>query len=116
MAMTKQEIFDRVARHLLTQKKHAMVNDACVYRTPDGLKCAIGCLIPNELYTPEIEGYSATKCQVVHVLLKVGISCIAFLNELQIVHDTYDVDDWAPQLRRVAVKQKLSYAVIDELS
>ena len=54
--MTHQEIFDEVAAHLLTQKKQA-VNDegVCLYRTPSGLSCAVGCLIPDDLYTPAIE-------------------------------------------------------------
>jgi hypothetical protein len=48
--MTKQEIFDKVAAHLLTQRRQS-VNDcsgACVYRSPEGLKCAAGCLIPDD--------------------------------------------------------------------
>jgi hypothetical protein len=30
----------------------------CSYRTTDGAKCAVGCLIPDDLYDPRIEGKS----------------------------------------------------------
>ena len=47
-----QQIFDKVAAHLLAQGKRAavlakqddgMMVDACVYRNQDGLMCAVGC-------------------------------------------------------------------------
>jgi hypothetical protein len=44
--------------HLATQKARAWSEDngTCGYRTETGLMCAVGCLIPDELYDPEIEG------------------------------------------------------------
>jgi hypothetical protein len=53
--MTDREIFDKVRAHLLNQGVRAMVNDACRYRTPQGMACAVGCLIPEEFYDPMIE-------------------------------------------------------------
>jgi len=64
---TPQEIFDFVARALLAQGRPSgkiEVNSAgggvpfftCLYRSPDGCKCAAGHLIPDELYVPEMEG------------------------------------------------------------
>jgi hypothetical protein len=48
--MTKQEIFDKVAAHLLTQRKRCVNQTGdCVYRSDDGLKCAAGCLIPDDV-------------------------------------------------------------------
>lgn len=55
--MEKQEIFDKVATHLATQGRQAALNnEACVYRTSDGLKCAAGILIPDDVYQPSMEG------------------------------------------------------------
>lgn len=54
--MTDQEIFDTVVSHLLQQGKPASDGDYCVYRTTDGLKCAIGVLIPDDEYIPTMEG------------------------------------------------------------
>lgn len=52
---------DRIEQHLIQQKKQAALIDEngtvkCQYLTPDGLKCAAGCLIPEGQYNPEFEG------------------------------------------------------------
>lgn len=54
--MTRQEIFDTVATHLITQGRRAWTGTNCMYLAPNGDRCAIGCLIPDDLYTPEMEG------------------------------------------------------------
>lgn len=55
----EQKVFDRVLDHLRTQGEPAMtVNCECRYRTQrEGktLSCAVGCLIPDEVYDPSIE-------------------------------------------------------------
>ena len=58
--MTPQEIFDTVARHLFAQgtRAHDEITDQCRYRGPGGTKCAVGCLIPDEAYDSEMEGWS----------------------------------------------------------
>jgi len=68
--MTPQEIFDTVAKHLFTQGKPAkqLVPDPdlddgvddyqCRYRAADGTKCAVGVLLPDELYVESMEGQS----------------------------------------------------------
>jgi hypothetical protein len=52
-----QEIFDTVASHLFEQGKRATDHDgrSCAYRGLDGTSCAVGCLIPDELYDTSIE-------------------------------------------------------------
>lgn len=56
--MTPQEIFDAVCDHLAKQKKRAArEHGGCYYRTPDGLKCAVGCLIPDELYDRRMDSF-----------------------------------------------------------
>jgi hypothetical protein len=55
-----QEIFDLVTNHLITQGRPARVDDGrCRYRMAGGLRCAVGALIPDELYKEEFEGASA---------------------------------------------------------
>lgn len=51
-----QEIFDLVTTHLFTQNRRAEQYDgACAYRF-DGLRCAVGVLIPDNVYCPAFEG------------------------------------------------------------
>lgn len=54
--MTPQDIFDRVCDHLAEQKGRAIAGDGfCQYRAPNGLKCAVGALIPDHLYDPRMD-------------------------------------------------------------
>ena len=60
--MNQQEIFDKVATHLIAQGKQSLgarpvfIGDAgCAYRGADGTMCAAGCLIPDDEYRPEFE-------------------------------------------------------------
>ena len=60
--MTAQEVFETVARHLFAQGKQAMAKlpngvESCAYRAHDGKgRCAVGVLIPDEIYDPKMEG------------------------------------------------------------
>ena len=70
--MNRQEIFDKIYLHLIEQGRKSIDSDGqCMYRSPDGDKCAIGCLIPDELYTPELEGNGANMPIIVDVLRKI---------------------------------------------
>jgi len=54
--MNKQETFDYVVRHLYEQGKPALNDEmGCMYRTENGLMCAVGCLIPDSMYDKEME-------------------------------------------------------------
>ena len=55
LGLSRQEMFDKVCQHLRTQKKRSFKSDfnessqgTCVYRGPNGTKCAVGALIPDE--------------------------------------------------------------------
>jgi len=60
--MELQLIYDTVTNHLLTQKSRSILGSGygdtniCAYRGKDNLKCAVGILIPDEIYTPQMEG------------------------------------------------------------
>lgn len=54
--MTGPEIFEHVAVHLLTQRDRSTDGfGLCCYRDSGGLACAVGCLIPDEIYKPAFE-------------------------------------------------------------
>ena len=51
-----QEVFDIVVNHLFTQGRPAYDGvQGCMYRTHDGLRCAVGVLIPDDLYDKALE-------------------------------------------------------------
>lgn len=61
--MTKQQMFDIVWAHFVTNKNPLSIavdpvteESACRYRGPNGEKCAVGVLLPDELYRPEMDG------------------------------------------------------------
>jgi hypothetical protein len=108
--MTKQETFDTVVRHLLTQAKQSRDEDACLYRGPDGTKCAAGCLISDADYSPSMEWLYATSIRYALVGHDMEI-----VMDLQLVHDERDVGLWPDELSRVALKHGLSHSIIEEM-
>ncbi len=55
-----QDIYNYVAQAIIKQGKPAMMNSAiCAYRAPDGCKCAIGHLIPDDMYHSGLENKRA---------------------------------------------------------
>lgn len=110
-----QEIFDRVAIHLLTQNKKSKdcfksSDDAkpilsCTYRSlldnNTILKCAIGCLIPADKYNDNFEG-KAIASLIDYLNLKIETNRKDLLIHLQVIHDTRSVKDWRVSLEDVA--------------
>lgn len=114
--LTNQQIFNRVAKHLLAQGRRAMSNGACVYRGPGGTKCAVGCIIPDELYSPEFEGNNVegifkAQPKLWNLLAhRGGMTLLAHLQED--VHDECPPRMWPSALRSVAVKHGLNTKVL----
>ncbi len=123
---TAQEVFNHVAHHLLTQNVKAGEkvdwSFVCLYKDGRNNKCAAGCLIPDELYTKEMEDrpwFSTGE----NSLGKRGM-CQEFgfpdnhsglINNLQEVHDAYSPAGWKDRLSNVAVLNGLSYKVVEEI-
>jgi len=66
MTEVLQDIYNAVVNHLVTQARPAMTRDGivCQYRLEDGdtmLKCAVGGILPDDIYTPEMEGCSVVE-------------------------------------------------------
>lgn len=111
--LTNREIFDKVSAHLLTQGQQSRTesrDDMCMYRTPEGLSCAVGCLIPAGCYLPEFDNAPNTAVvrmsqypAFVSALAKGGVdlrdpSVKALLSDLQAVHDNVNVSRWPAKL------------------
>lgn len=98
----KQEIFDFVVRFLLKQNQKSQ-NEYMIYKyhLNDGKKCAMGCLIPDKDYHPDMEllpkfvnryfidsGYSREEMHLIQ--------------DLRTVHDHEDVCRWRKEFKKVA--------------
>ena len=130
-----QEMYNRVKYHLLTQNEKAEKttgvlfepNNVCQYKTPNGLKCAIGALIPDSKYTPVMESLGGLRANdlVKSVLLdEFGInnyeqSEIRDLMEsaslLQSIHDKHNCEEWLGKLSDFAQKHRLTDTPMEEL-
>lgn len=125
---TAQELYETVVLHQRKQgqKSHVplswseepgktknIIDYACRYRSPDGMQCAIGCLIPNQDYKPEMEGASLDDL-VKSDLLGLKLSAEFYknrrlLNTLQDIHDRKPLTEWEKQWRMVADDFQLRY-------
>lgn len=83
--MTRQEMFDTAVRGVISQGAPSLSEiGECLYRGPNGLRCAAGWLIPDDKYSSALEGRS------VDTLVEKGIFPIRqreFLDALQCAHD-----------------------------
>ena len=110
--MTNQEAFTTVVLHLRKQGRRSTKpggprsTDAylCYYRAGN-LKCAVGALIPDEQYTPRMEGLPVRLVQRNWPVLK-GISP-SLLSDLQITHDFSDPKEWENQFTFLAQAYEL---------
>jgi len=119
MKFNKQKIFNKVVRHLLKQDCQATDEGGnCRYRGNDGTMCAVGCLIPDKLYSPSFEGLSAgtagNRLNNVHVALIAAVGAkttedFDFLCQLQTIHDEDYTDEWPEEFRRFAARHRLKH-------
>lgn len=103
--MTKQELYSKVRRHLLKQKKQSIdwQSTRCAYRGSDGLKCAIGCLIPERRYKKTFEGKSVTAKEVMKAA-GIRSSQLPLACCLQNLHDLVDPAGWNVRLDDIAAE------------
>lgn len=108
--MTAQEVFDTVAKHLLAQGARASAdNGECLYRGPNGTKCAVGCLLADEEYNSDMEGNSVWGIELPE-RLKVHAG---LLSDLQALHDGSSPETWKAELAHFAKVEGLSCAVLN---
>lgn len=113
--MTQQEIFNTVVEHLLTQNVRSLDGEICMYRSKEGLKCAIGCLIPDDEYSVELEGYQVSVIQsglykslLSKKTLDMFQNNLTLLKHLQDIHDIIDPKCWDTRLKATALKFNLN--------
>lgn len=126
VAKGQQHIFDVVSKHLITQGRRSVAKTKanggeliCSYRGDDGCKCAIGVLIADDEYEPELEGTVIGNCnnQRVSARFRVMLGSVEsmlsgrminLLDGLQAIHDSVNPIDWPEHLIELAKRFELS--------
>lgn len=118
--LTKRQIFETVRDHLLSQGERSEKDNRCLYRGPDGLKCAVGCLINDEFYSETFENIAIAEVMYSYEsLATLGLAVEAFkaaltasgvpltldivrmLHRLQQMHDGLDPTLWSQSLEQI---------------
>ena len=115
--MTNQEVFDRVAHHLLQQGEPALRHGRVVIQTRryPVQKSAIGCLIEEGQYTPACE---LTPAYREGLLQRSGINLEEsgeLLEELEHIHDCEASENWLTALQSVADEFELNQTVLEQV-
>lgn len=118
---TAQDIFDAVAKHLLSQKRKALCpytkweENACRFRTTEGLACAVGCLLTDK-EAQKLDNtsggisaliYSKTAPERIHRFSQL-------LTDLQRLHDTSWPEVWPSRLMEMAITQGFGREVLEK--
>lgn len=110
---TKQEVFNQVAHHLLTQGRQSVgsyknedieLTTGCAYRGTNSDKCAAGCLMSDEEYQVSWEGKSWSTLVEKEIAPDTHQRLIS---KLQIIHDTEVPQTWQRRLDELAESQGL---------
>jgi len=97
--MNRQEIFTKAYLGLASQGFIRAVDEdeqVCAYRTENGLKCAIGHCISDELYSSDLEGETPCPSYEKQFRHALGLTTqltgedLFFLSSLQDCHDSVD--------------------------
>lgn len=97
---TAQEVYSQVRKHLLTQKmKSIEEGKGCVYRGPDGLMCAAGCLMSDDEYLEKMER-QPWSILVSRVLVPKEHRLL--IGALQRIHDMEEAEGWEYCLNKLA--------------
>jgi hypothetical protein len=112
----RHELFNKVVTHLLAQNKKALYADMFCYRTPDGLKCAAGCLLPDNFDFEDCNTWdwqSLIDADIVENKHK------SLIDDLQQIHDKVPVSLWLvtlynlSKIRRLKIPAILTEALTD---
>ncbi len=124
--MNHQEIFDKVVTHARKQNAKAILGVGvldCRYRMDDGKQCFFGCLIPDNLYDPKMEGKGIRREMGDNNLILFGkvldflevdreSDDIRFLSRLQGIHDHCEPEKWEERFQDVAKEFALEYSPV----
>lgn len=113
-------LFQRVRNHLLSQYVRCVAADeSCRWRQERNgivLHCAIGCLIPGDLYVESLESVKTVEALFIRLPDlgdRLGVqpatkkTVLGFLAQLQSIHDDTGPSHWEDKLQRLALQYGL---------
>lgn len=119
--MTMQEVFNASVLGVIGQGGLSFRGDrliggglACLYRGPNGRKCAVGWLIKDQFYRPELEALKVGDVRMEEALRLSGVdlnpNTVCLLSDLQSAHDgVADLDKFIWSARKIAAKFGLTF-------
>lgn len=106
--LNTQELYNYIRVHLLAQGVRSMRAGHCAYYGTGDRKCAIGCVIAEEHYSPSMERccglleyFDGNRvCDMVRKSVNYDLTSndVQLLNYLQSVHDEKDPSNWSTYL------------------
>jgi len=109
MLKTDEGVFEFVKQHLINQGQKSVENEdidhnSCRYRGEENLKCAVGCLIEDHFYDPDME-----RKEITHDFVKVIVRQSLpnwkpnwdMLQDLQELHDEHEPEEWEFRLEKL---------------
>lgn len=112
-----QDAFDIALNGIRKQnyKRSLKKEDFCAYRGKNGLRCALGHMIPNKLYKSGMEGLTPA-CSLFRDFPELGVYLenvdVGLLTNLQCAHDsylTYEKWDYEDRMKEIAKDWGLTY-------
>lgn len=110
-----QEIFNEIATHLLKQNAKSALNDewgTCAYRGEDNMRCAAGCIIPDNKYDFDWENHLVT--EIGWFLTNFAKDQLAVIKGCQTIHDSHPVSNWDFELRVFAENHGLTFPEVSK--
>ena len=118
---TPQEVYDSIVYPLLAQNARATGEDGvrCLYRAPDGRRCAIGWIMPDSVYhkTLEFMGVQDIAPQLVNTNYADAFGRFLYrhmdmLRDFQEMHDARAPQEWPHYMRRIAQHYNLDASAV----
>lgn len=114
--MDRQKAFDIMVTALREQGRRSMNyrQTVCLFRGENQNKCAIGHLIPDDLYDACFDEAS-TLYDIMenNIMIKTygewERGDLQFLSDMQLCHDNEDLKDWEPTWKAIAEKYGIKY-------
>ena len=106
--LTTQGAFTKMVRHLREQGRRSCdprEPSTFLYWSPDGTKCPIGALIPDRLYTPELEHFTIADDRVLNLFEGFDVQTLQMMGQMRRLHDDislYQSFLWEREFRRIA--------------